>query len=651
MAKIGLIFPYQDIMDIAQRILPDTDLDVAYQKVVETTEAVEAARDAVEAGADIIVARGYQAMLIMQYTNVPVVALRLHAQEIGMLLKKSREIVKKDRPRIGLVVFKNMLCDMSRMEELFSVELKIAQVNRTEEIMDSVHDILDQGVDLFIGGATVCDEANNLGYPALLYQSSDESVREALREADRMSYAMESEKRNEAQFETILDTTFNGIIKINADGCITVINKQVENLIGKNVEDVVGLPVGEVFPEFEEKMIRDILDGKSDSYTVSVNLRKQAWILLMAPIEYEGAITGAILSLQKLSEGIKRQTLTQRDMYLNGYTARHEFRDFHVENERMAQQLELAKKYALSDSPVLIYGETGTESMAVAESIHNNSSRKNGPFISVNLGAVSPENQVRVLFGERRDMQSEREKSADLDEENGSGEERMKAAAVRANHGTLFLQGIELLNTQAQDRLLQLLHGEVSPKIISTPVEALVVRVIVSTDISLRHLVDQGEYSRELFYLLQSLVVELPPLRERKEDLAFYSQQYFAEFSQKYNKYLVLTNGARNQILSQRWEGNLLQLKGFCERLVLTADKRSIDEVAVQKLYESLYPETRQIEGQEKTVVYQSREAEELNRLLERYHGNRQAVAKELGISTTTLWRRMKKYGVEAKFN
>ncbi len=637
MAKLGLIFPYQDIMDTAEKVLPETENDIVYKKVVKTTEAVEAARRAAEAGADIVICRGYQAVLIKQFTNIPIVELRLHAQEVGFLLKKAKEIIKTERPRIGLIVFKNMLCDTSGMDELFGVELKTADIIRTEEIIDAVREMADEGVDLFIGGASVCDIANDMGYPALLYNSSEESVREALREADRMAYAMEVEKNNEAQFETILDTTFNGIIKVNSEGNITTINHPVEDITGRSAEDVVGLPVCEVFPEFDETMIRNILEGKSESYTVSVNLRRQAWILLIAPIQYQDTITGAILSLQKLSENIRRKDDPRRGIYLGGYKADHEFRDFYTEDATMKEQLELAKRYALSDSPVLIYGETGTEYDALAEAIHNNSSRRNEPFIVVDLGAVAPEDQMRELFGEQMNSS----------EEGDNGRETQGAAVMRANHGTLFIKRIDCMTLPVQDQMLRIMHTDISPRTGPRGEDSLVVRVIAYTNARIGSLVKQGKFSPELFYQLQSLIVEIPSLNMRPKDLSACFDRFFSEFNKKYNRYLVYTKGAMERIRNLTWEGNLQQLRGFCERLILTADKRSVDEVAIQRLYDSLYPKVKTFNGDEKVVIYRSPEADEIEKLLEENHGNRKEVAARLGISTTTLWRRMKKYGVE----
>ncbi|MCD7717607.1 MAG: PrpR N-terminal domain-containing protein [Lachnospiraceae bacterium] len=664
MAKFGLLFPYREIAEMAEIVIQETNADIVCKKVIHTVESVNEARLAVEAGADIIIARGYQAMLIKKYTNIPVVELRLHAQEIGLLLKKAKQMLRTgnametherisdacdadnegnskgserdDRPVIGLVVFKNMLGDMSCMEELFDVRLLIGSIERPDEALDKVGELAAQGAQLFIGGEIVTNAANTLGYPGLIYQSSLESIREAFREAERMAFAMETEKRSEAQFETVLDATFNGIIKINAEGKITVINKLVEGLIGKNLEDVVGLPLMQVFPDFDENMIRNVLNGKSDSYTVSVNLRGQAWVLLMAPIQYRDSITGAILSLQKLSENVRKGNTRQREMYLSGFVAKHEFSHLHTQNEGMRRQIDLARKYALSDAPVLIYADEGTEYFMFGEAIHNNSARKNGPFVSLNIGALAKEEQMEAIFG-RNGAEDNRES-------------RMRAAAVRANHGTLFLKGIEAVTPQVQRQLTRVLMPGVSVRTDIWPMDDLDVRLIVSSKADLPYMLEEGTFSQELFYLLQGLVLAVPPLKKRPEDLMSYFEQYFSEYSKKYTKYLVTTNGAKERIRSLSWEGNLIQLRSFCERLVIMAERRSVDEVQIQNLYDSLYPRLVDKNGRKRVVVYNSPEEDELRQLMEKYHGNRQLIADELGISTTTLWRRMKKYGVEAKY-
>ena len=122
------------------------------------------------------------------------------------------------------------------------------------------------------------------------------------------------------------------------------------------------------------------------------------------------------------------------------------------------------------------------------------------------------------------------------------------------------------------------------------------------------------------------------------------------ENCRKYNKHLKLTKGGKEKLLNLPWEGNAIQIQSFCERLVLDTEKRNISETEIQKLYSNLYPLVRKVKGEDKVVVYSSEEAAQLAALLKKHNGSRSLVAQELGISTTTLWRKMKKFGIEANY-
>ena len=150
--------------------------------------------------------------------------------------------------------------------------------------------------------------------------------------------------------------------------------------------------------------------------------------------------------------------------------------------------------------------------------------------------------------------------------------------------------------------------------------------------------------------MLHGLTLEIPPLNRRSEDLRYYIDRYFKEFYRKYNKYLVITEGGYAQLAQFSWQGNKLQLKAFLERLGLTAKKRSIAEGTIRTLFGELYPYVGEVGGEEKLVVYKTEEAVKISELLKKHRGNRKLAAEELGISTTTLWRKMNKYGIESKF-
>lgn len=634
MSKIGMLLPEKGMEEKARTIVAESKADVVYLKAIATVDAVNEARLAVEAGAHIIIARGYQAQLIKQYTNIPLVEMRLQPQEIGLLIQQAKILVKKEHPVIAILAFENMLADLSYMEELFGVTLKIEYLDRIEEAMQRISDMKEEMVDVIIGGEITCQAAERLGYPSLFYQSTEESLREALKTAENMAFALEIEKQNTAQFETVLDTSFNGIIKVNAEGKVIVINKMVENLLGRSKEEVIGLPLEQVFPQIETEIVDKILSGATESYSTSISVRNKAWMLLMAPIQYDDIITGAILALRKIADASVGVKNGRNEMRIHGFAAQTNFQDIHTVNQKMREVLEEAKIFALSESPILIYGQAGSEDYLIAEAIHNNSNRKAGPYVSINMRGMDKENQMEELF---------RRETAD-----GQG---IKGAMVKANHGTLFIKGAEHLTLRVQHQILRTMLSRAMMRTDAQPLDSIDVRIIASSKVNLKKLVDRGDFSEELYYMIQGLTLDIPSLNQRPEDLRYHFDREVKRYSELYNRHLTITDGGYQKLQDLAWNGNVIQLKSFCERLVLSAKKRSVDEVMIQKLFDTLYPHIGKVKGEEKVIIYKSPEGEELSTLLEKYHGNRSLVAKELGISTTTLWRKMKKYGIEAKFD
>lgn len=636
MTNIAVLLPYEDMVEKTWNIIRENHYEIEYVKVIESANAVNEARLAAQQGAEIIIARGYHAQLIRSYTNIPLVDMRYHAQEIGLLIQQAKKMSHKEHPVIGLAAFENTLCDLSSMGELFGVELLISYINRIEEVPDILYDMKKKGADCVIGGDTVCREAEKIGCFSIKFQATEESVRDAIERAKSMAYAVENEKRNAAQFETVLDISFNGIIKINGAGRIIAINRLVENLLGKGMEEIKGELLFDIFPQFDRWIIDDILSGARENYSSAIELKGRNWMFLAAPIQFDGQVAGAILSLHAITEIFRKDRQLANDVRLHGYTAETRFKNIYTENSSMRAALNMAKEYSLSDSPVLIYAETGTEYYQIAEAIHNNSIRKGGPFVSVNINGLSEDKQMAVLFGDGRGLEAKNPYE--------------KGAMIRANYGTIYIKDIDRLSIEAQYQVSRMILDGAVNRTDALPMENVDVRVIATTQKNLQFLANKGQFYEGLYYLMQGLVLEIPPINSRNEDLQYYIDRYFKEFCRKYNKYLVLSNGVRQKFQELRWKGNLLQLRSFLERLVLTATKRNITEQMIQKLYEGLYPYVGESGDGERIVVYKAEEALKISGLLEKYRGSRKLVAKELGISTTTLWRKMNKYGIESKY-
>lgn len=233
----------------------------------------------------------------------------------------------------------------------------------------------------------------------------------------------------------------------------------------------------------------------------------------------------------------------------------------------------------------------------------------------------------------------------------GAGKEPWgKGALVRASHGTILIKEIEKLTMQVQYQLTRVILDGALNRTDALPMDNVDVRVIGMARKNLQYSVNKGLFQESLYYVLHGLTLTIPPLNSRGEDLRYYIDLHFKEFCRKYNKPLVITEGGYECLLAFAWQGNMLQVKAFMERLVLMARKRSIGESLIRRLYGELYPYVGDIEGEDKVVVYQSEEAVRISELLRKYRGSRKLAAEELGISTTTLWRKMNKYGIESKY-
>ncbi len=182
------------------------------------------------------------------------------------------------------------------------------------------------------------------------------------------------------------------------------------------------------------------------------------------------------------------------------------------------------------------------------------------------------------------------------------------------------------------------------------------IRIICSVNKNIENLVSEGKFNEGLYYMLNVLSLYISPLRERSEDILSLLDFFVEHYNNMYRKYAVLTDGAKEAVLSYRWPGNVQQLKKFCERIIILAPKKVITEDFIYKYLEngaeSFDENKAAVPAPEKRlVVYKNPEASKILELLEAHNGSRGKVAEEMNISKATLWRKMKKYGIESKFD
>lgn len=651
MGKIALLVSREEMLHQAHNILQEKKLQIQEMRVIRTENAVTEARRSIADGASIIIARGLQASLIKQYTDIPVVEIVLTAQEMALLVMKAKQIIKKPRPVIAVVGFQNMFCDMSYFDELYGIELRTYFARQGAGLPGAVQAAMEDQADLIIGGDTAVSLATQAGVPSLFLSMTEDSMRQAFSMAESMDYAMSVEKKTAAQIETISDYSFSGIMRMDADGIVTAVNPVMEDLLGKTQDKLCGQNIRTLVPAIGDEALRKVL-GEGKDYSLTMEIGQASLYVLLAPVLYESRVDGAILSCHRVRKSVQLpQKSRDKERGQKGLPPLVRFDDILQKSPAMQECIRMAGLYALSEHPVVLSGEPGTEKRMIAESIHNSGSRSRGPFLDVPCEGLTGEEQRNMIFGER-------------------------GAALQAQGGTLLLRDLEYLTSANQYRLYQLIRFRVCYGADIASLRKVSVRVMATVGEPLALLADQGRISQDLYYLLSGLELAVPPLRERPEDLSEKLEETLQDCCERYSRYHVLTAGAKQLLTQYPWRGNLFQVESFFERLILTADRRSLDENVVGALLNELYPENthRRVWGNEdsgfavskiagrmaqpeqneqKEQVEQSTERQTLSAraqgildALKKHGGNREKTAQELGISKSTLWRLMKKYQI-----
>ncbi len=313
---------------------------------------------------------------------------------------------------------------------------------------------------------------------------------------------------------------------------------------------------------------------------------------------------------------------------------RYRFQGIVGKSHQMQQVFDLIERVAETDITVLIQGETGTGKELVARAIHEISQRKNGPFVTINCGAI-PETLLEAeLFGH--------EKGAFT----GATSPR-KGLLKEAAGGTVFLDEIGDTTQMFQVKLLRALQErEVTPLGSSTP-ESIDVRIIAATSKRLQAEVETGHFRSDLYYRINVVQLSLPPLCERKEDIFPLINHFMRKYNTKMGKQVeVISKEAAEALIAYEWQGNIRELENVVERAIaLSADHR----ITRDDLPASVVQPTAHTAQDRAEEIRTLEEVEEqyIRQLLQQLQGNYSEVAEKLGIGRTTLWRKIKKYGLE----
>ena len=385
--------------------------------------------------------------------------------------------------------------------------------------------------------------------------------------------------------------------------------------------------------------------GQGNKQCVAIGRDAASWGTELDPIraDFQAATVGHEVERlheavsQRLKELDKRERLLERRErelnLLRDRINRHAAsKNFVAGSQAMRDVLELAARVAPLDTTVLVYGESGTGKEFIVRLIHDQSPRAAAPFVSINCAALTETLLESELFGHVRGA--------------FTGAVRDKAGLFEvAGSGTIFLDEIGEIAPTVQAKLLRALQEREIRRVGAERSIRVHARVVAATNRDLRAAVDAGTFREDLYFRLGAFVITVPPLRDRREDIPPLVHNFLVRAASRMKKDVSSVSAdAMTALMNYRWPGNVRELEHAVERAVILANNPNI---RVRDLPPEVTQKSRPRAGDD-TLDLQEQERVMIERALERFGGNRRKAAEALNISTVTLWRRMKQFGISS---
>lgn len=627
--KIALIAPNSTIAELAKEVAKTFNgLMTVYAGNLE--KGVQAARQAIEDGNDVLISRGGTATMIENALKLPVVNIVFSGMDLITTIEKA----KQQEQRFALLGYENLFGEIKEEYDFFGYKVAIAKINELSEIRSTIRQLnLEKKIRVFLGGIAVVQEAEILGFTGILIECSVESIRKAANEAARLANMKVTESERYLQFKAITEHCNNGIIYLDAQNNVKYINPFAQNLLFGKDEAVIDQPIDKVCPlmKLPEKSI-----SLYNQYQILNGVRI---VLNYIPLHLGHRMIGKLISFEDVTKIEELENKVRHAQHSKGLTAKYTFDSIMAVDPAMKRVLDVAKRVASTESSILLTGESGTGKELFAQSIHNVSPRKNGPFVAINCAALPETILESELFGYSEGAFTGARKSG-------------KSGLFELAHmGTIFLDEIGDISLNVQSRLIRVIQEREVIRIGDDRIIPINIRIISATNKDLSALVRQGVFRADLFFRLDIVRIKIPSLRERQQDISFLLNYFLNHYCRVYKlKGKIITPAAMALLTAYPWPGNVRELQNFVESLVTISESDIIEkDIVLQLLRDKLGEDKRVLheEGSfEKTGILHEREYESIHEVLKSTKGNKAKAAKILGISTTTLWRRLNRQSI-----
>jgi PAS domain S-box-containing protein len=477
------------------------------------------------------------------------------------------------------------------------------------------------------------------------------AVLQDISELESISRELENVKELNAELDAIIESSHDGIYLTDGEGITLRLNEAFEKLTGFSRNELLGRSVEDLVKEkgvVSVSVSTLVLKEKKPQTIIQKTRTGVTALSTGTPVfDRKGKIFRVVSNVRDISELIRLQEQLEQAQSLSKHYE-SELRSLQmkysgsekliVSSQKMKELLETVIRLSQVDSTVLISGESGTGKELIAETIHNNSPRKDGPFIKINCGAISHHLLETELFGY--------EDGAFTGAKKGG-----KAGYFElASGGTLLLDEISELPFNLQANLLRVVQDKELIRVGGERTIPVDVRILAATNRDILDMVEKNEFRQDLYYRLNVVPIEVPPLRERKEEIPLLIANFIKLFNKKYQMNKICSNQVIDVLMEYDWPGNVRELENLVERLVVTVagNTISVEHLPLhlknhipgpahpQITVSGILPLKEAVEVVEKQILEQA---------ASRYRLTRE-IAQELKVDPSTVLRKAAKYGI-----
>ncbi|HYB21250.1 MAG TPA: sigma 54-interacting transcriptional regulator [Thermodesulfobacteriota bacterium] len=621
------IVGYRPVIAISRKVAAEFREEADFIFVISLLEEALIPLREIEGVADIVLAGPSTRRMYSPHLKIPIVSFGPTFPDLIRAIQGAQTFDS----RIALCLSRDdQDFDLPLLSRVMKVSIFPFYCDTSEEYEKACRDSKEKGYQVVIGGSFTVGFAQKIGLKGILLYKGMDMIRTAVKKALEICRIQYEGIRRISQLTAVVNHFPEGLFLTDEAGQIILDNPPAQARLG--VKKLQGRRVGELFPsKIAEKVLRD---GEK----VLNVIERNNLVVNYIPVRSPEGIHGLVCTFSKIAEIEDAEFTVRKRLHDRGFAAKYVLDDIKGASPAIRAAKEKALLFASAPGPVLITGESGTGKELFAHALHALSDQRKGPFLAINCATLPSELLESELFGY--------EKGAFT----GARAYGKKGLIELAHKGTLFLDEITSLSYPLQAKLLRLLSEHEILKLGSDRIIPVEVRILAATNLNIEMCVADRQFREDLYYRLNAFRLHLPPLRERPEDLVPLFLHFVGRIRKEIAAPLVEKKQTIRKVLENEFfGGNVRELENIARRFCLffypDRNEEEIDSTLASCLEGKEFSGGVEEKKPNLKTVRQSSEKDLIQDLMRKYQ-NRKDVARFLEIDRSTLWRKLKQYGL-----